>query len=293
MKDPDKTCRKTPWLVPFDGRFSVAKSVTRAAEYPDKKTCKKRLEKRIDELAELQRVLYASDTWSVLLVFQAMDAAGKDSTIRAALSGVDPAGFQVYSFKQPSARELDHDFLWRSVRRLPQRGRIGVFNRSYYEETLVVRVHPEYLQNQKLPGKVNLKTLWDERYASIVDHEKHLARNGTVIIKFWLNVSRDEQRRRFLSRLDEPEKHWKFSVGDVEERQYWDEYMAAYEAALNATSRPWAPWYAIPADDKPYMRLCVAETIVETLQQLDLQYPRVSDKQQSTFAAMRKRLQQD
>lgn len=293
MKAPAETCIKSPWRVPFNGKFSVAKSATLAADFPDKKSCKKQLEKQIDELAELQRVLYASDTYSVLLVFQAMDAAGKDSTIRAALSGVDPAGFQVYSFKQPSARELDHDFLWRSVQRLPQRGRIGVFNRSYYEETLVVRVHPEYLQSQKLPGKINLKTFWDERYESIADHEKHLARSGTVIIKFWLNVSRDEQRKRFLSRLDEAEKNWKFSAGDVEERQHWDEYMEAYEAALNATSTPWAPWYAIPADDKPYMRLCVAETIVKTLQQLDLRYPQVTDKQKSTFTDMRKRLQQD
>ncbi|MEE9421868.1 MAG: PPK2 family polyphosphate kinase [Gammaproteobacteria bacterium] len=293
MKLPPKTCIKSPWLVPFTGKFQVAKSATLAEDYPDKKTCKKQLEKKVDELAELQRVLYASDTYSVLLVFQAMDAAGKDSTIRAALSGVDPAGFQVYSFKQPSARELDHDFLWRSVQRLPQRGRIGVFNRSYYEETLVVRVHPEYLQSQKLPGKINLKTFWDERYESIADHEKHLARSGTVIIKFWLNVSRDEQRRRFLSRLDETEKNWKFSAGDVEERQHWEEYMQAYEAVLNATTKPWAPWYAIPADDKPYMRLCVAETIVQTLKQLELNYPQVTDKQESTFASMRKRLEQD
>jgi PPK2 family polyphosphate:nucleotide phosphotransferase len=293
MKAPAKTCIKSPWLVPFNSKFSVAKSATLAADYPDKKACKKQLEKKIDELAELQRVLYASDTYSVLLVFQAMDAAGKDSTIRAALSGVDPAGFQVFSFKQPSARELDHDFLWRSVQRLPQRGRIGVFNRSYYEEALVVRVHPEYLQSQKLPGKINLKTFWDERYESIADHEKHLARSGTVIIKFWLNVSRDEQRNRFLSRLGEVEKNWKFSAGDVEERAHWDEYMQAYEAALNATSKPWAPWYAIPADDKPYMRLCVAETIVQTLKQLDLRYPSVTDKQKSTFADMRERLQHD
>ncbi len=285
--------QKTPWLVPFNGTFSVVESVTSAAERPDKKTCKKRLEKRVEELAELQRVLYASDTYSVLLVFQAMDAAGKDSTIRAALSGVDPAGFQVSSFKQPSARELDHDFLWRSVKFLPQRGRIGVFNRSYYEETLVVRVHPEYLQGQKLPGEINLTTLWDERYESIADHEKHLARNGTIIIKFWLNVSPEEQRRRFLSRLNEPEKNWKFSAGDVAERQHWGEYMQAYEAALNATSRPWAPWYAIPADDKPYMRLCVAETIVQTLKQLALEYPQVTAKQKSTFAVMRERLEAD
>ncbi len=293
MKAPAKTYIKSPWLVPFNGKFSVAKSPNRVENCPDKKTCGKQLEKLIDELGELQRVLYAADTYSVLLVFQAMDAAGKDSTIRAALSGVDPAGFQVSSFKQPSANEIDHDYLWRTTKHLPQRGRIGVFNRSYYEEVLVVRVHPEYLRGEKLPGKLNLKTLWDERYESIADHEKHLARNGTVIIKFWLNVSRDEQRSRFLSRLDEPEKHWKFSSGDVEERQYWDDYMQAYESALNATSQPWAPWYAIPADDKPFMRLCVAETIVQTLKQLDLNYPQVSDEQKRTFADMRKRLQHD
>jgi len=283
----------SPWLVPFDASFAVSKAPTRADEAPDKKACKKQLARLIDEMGELQRRLYAADSHAVLLVFQAMDAAGKDSTIRAALSGVDPAGFQAYSFKQPSAEELDHDFLWRSAQRLPQRGRIGVFNRSYYEETLVVRVHPEYLQGQKLPGAIDLDRLWSERFDSIRDHEKHLARNGTVIIKFWLNVSRDAQRRRFLSRLDEPEKNWKFSAGDVAERNHWDRYMQAYEAALNATSRPWAPWYAIPADNKPYLRLCVAETIVQTLRELDLRYPAVTDEQKQSFAGMRTLLEQD
>ena len=281
----------SPWLVPFDASFAVSRALTETADAPDKKACKKRLDRLIDEMGELQRRLYAADRHSVLLVFQAMDAAGKDSTIRAALSGVDPAGFQVFSFKQPSAEELDHDFLWRSAQRLPQRGRIGVFNRSYYEEVLVVRVHPEYLQGQKLPGTIDHDRLWDERYESIRDHEKHLARNGTVIIKFWLNVSRDEQRRRFLSRLDEPEKNWKFSSGDVAERQHWDRYMQAYESALNATSRPWAPWYAIPADNKPFLRLCVAETIVKTMKQLDLRYPVVTDEQKQDFAGMRELLE--
>ncbi len=281
----------SPWLVPFDASFAVSRALTGTADAPDKKACKKRLDRLIDEMGELQRRLYAADRHSVLLVFQAMDAAGKDSTIRAALSGVDPAGFQVFSFKQPSAEELDHDFLWRSAQRLPQRGRIGVFNRSYYEEVLVVRVHPEYLQGQKLPGTIDHDRLWDERYESIRDHEKHLARNGTVIIKFWLNVSRDEQRRRFLSRLDEPEKNWKFSSGDVAERKHWDRYMQAYESALNATSRPWAPWYAIPADNKPFLRLCVAEIIVETMKQLDLRYPVVTDEQKQDFAGMRELLE--
>ncbi|MGB5539140.1 MAG: PPK2 family polyphosphate kinase [Gammaproteobacteria bacterium] len=283
----------SPWLVPFDASFAVSRALTEAKDAPDKKACRKRLDRLIDEMGELQRRLYAADRHSVLLVFQAMDAAGKDSTIRAALSGVDPAGFQVYSFKQPSAEELDHDFLWRSAQRLPQRGRIGVFNRSYYEEVLVVRVHPGYLQGQKLPGTIDHDRLWVERYESIRDHEKHLARNGTVIIKFWLNVSRDEQRRRFLSRLDEPEKNWKFSSGDVAERQHWDRYMQAYESALNATSRPWAPWYAIPADNKPFLRLCVAEIIVETMKQLDLRYPVVTDEQKQDFAGMRELLERD
>jgi PPK2 family polyphosphate:nucleotide phosphotransferase len=277
----------SPWLVPFDTSFAVSRAPTQIEDAPDKKTCKKQLVRLIEEMGELQRRLYAADRHAVLLVFQAMDAAGKDSTIRATLSGVDPAGFQVYSFKQPSAEELDHDFLWRSAQRLPQRGRIGVFNRSYYEEVLVVRVHPEYLQGQKLPGSSDHDRLWEERYESIRDHEKHLARNGTVIIKFWLNVSRNEQRKRFLSRLDEPEKNWKFSSGDVAEREHWDHYMQAYESALNATSRPWAPWYAIPADNKPFLRLCVAETIVETLRRLDLRYPAVSDEQKRDFRGMR------
>jgi PPK2 family polyphosphate:nucleotide phosphotransferase len=220
-----------------------------------------------------------------------MDAAGKDSTIRAVFSGVNPAGFQVYSFKQPSAGELDHDFLWRTAKRLPQRGRIGVFNRSYYEETLVVRVHPEYLQGQKLPRQPDLDTLWQERFESIRDHEKHLARNGTVILKFWLNVSPEEQKRRFLSRIDEQHKNWKFSAGDVKERGHWQNYMRAYEAALKETSRSWAPWYAIPADDKPFMRLSVASIIVDSLKQLRLQYPRVTKAQREKIKDMRTQLE--
>lgn len=283
----------SPWLVPFEGGFKVSNAPTHAADAPDKKTCRKRLSRLITEMGDLQRRLYAEDRYSVLLVFQAMDAAGKDSTIRAAFSGVNPAGFQVYSFKQPSAEELDHDFLWRSAQRLPQRGRIGVFNRSYYEEVLVVRVHPEYLVGQKLPESIDYGRIWDGRFESIRDHERHLARNGTVVIKFWLNVSRDEQRKRFLSRLDKPEKNWKFSSGDVAERRHWDRYMQAYEAALNATSRPWAPWYAIPADNKPFMRLCVAETIVETMRRLDLCYPVVSDEQKKDFTGMRELLERE
>jgi PPK2 family polyphosphate:nucleotide phosphotransferase len=277
-----------PYLVPFDGSFRLSEAPAFVEKVPDKKTYKKRLESLVDEFDDLQRRLYAADKHSVLLVFQAMDAAGKDSTIRAVMSGVDPSGCQVFSFKQPSSEELDHDFLWRSAKSLPQRGRIGVFNRSYYEEVLVVRVHPEYLGGQKLPHQVSLDELWQERFESIRDHEKHLARNGTVILKFWLNISHEEQRKRFLSRLDDKRKNWKFSAGDVTESGLWDDYMNAYEQALQATSRPWAPWYAIPADDKPFMRLQVIETIVESLKSLDLQYPNASPRQLATFDEMRK-----
>jgi PPK2 family polyphosphate:nucleotide phosphotransferase len=282
-----ETFLDNPWLVPFDSSFRVDGAPTSPESVPEKKAYKKRLEELVDEMGELQRRLYASDSYSLLLVFQAMDAAGKDSTIRAALSGVNPAGFQVHSFKQPSAEELDHDFLWRSAKRLPQRGRIGVFNRSYYEEVLVVRVHPEYLAAQKLPRMPDLGHLWQERFASIREHEYHLARNGTAVVKFWLNVSPDEQRRRFLSRIEEPEKNWKFSVGDVEERKYWNAYMQAYQEALNATSRPWAPWYAIPADDKRFMRLAVAGIVVDTLKRLNPEYPEVTAQQKDSLKAMR------
>ena len=282
---------KNPCLVPFNGDFKLSEASTLNEAVPDKKTYKKRLEKLVDELDDLQRRLYASDKHSVLLVFQAMDAAGKDSTIRAVMSGVDPAGCQVFSFKQPSSEELDHDFLWRTAKSLPQRGRIGIFNRSYYEEVLVVRVHPEYLGGQKLPYKVSLDELWQQRYESIRDQEKHLARNGTVVLKFWLNVSRDEQRKRFLARLDDQRKNWKFSSGDVDEARLWKDYMNAYEQALNATSRPWAPWYAIPADDKPSARLQVAETIVESLKSLNLEYPKVSERHLKEIGEMRKQLE--
>jgi len=282
----------SPYLVPFDGSFRVSDAPTSPADdAPGRKKIKKKLGERIEALDDLQRRLYADDRFSLLLVFQAMDAAGKDGTIRAVLSGVNPAGCQVFSFKQPSAEELDHDFLWRTARRLPERGRIGVFNRSYYEEVLVVRVHPQYLEAQRLPDPPSdLAELWQRRYRSIREHEEHLARAGTVILKFWLNVSREEQRQRFLARLDEPRKNWKFSSGDVAERQHWEAYMAAYEEALNATSRPHAPWYAIPADDKPAMRLAVAEIVVETLKGLDLRFPKADKAERARFREMRKML---
>ncbi|MDH3862274.1 MAG: polyphosphate kinase 2 family protein, partial [Gammaproteobacteria bacterium] len=249
---------KSAYLVPFDGSFKVTEAST--APQTDGKPHKgKHRRQRTEDLNKLQRVLAAGDKHSILLVFQAMDAAGKDSTIRSVMQGVDPSGCQVFSFKKPSSLELDHDFLWRTTCRLPERGRIGIFNRSQYEEVLVVRVHPKILGYQKLPGKIDMATVWDDRLTSIRQQEEHLARNGTVILKFWLNVSKDEQKRRFLSRLDDAEKNWKFEPNDVKERRHWDDYMRAYEDALNATSRPWAPWYAIPADDKPYMRARVAD----------------------------------
>lgn len=273
MPPPDPS----DYLVPFDGSFRVAASSTRPpAGAPDEDACKKRLAGLVDELDDLQRKLYADNRHALLLVFQALDAAGKDSTIRAVLRGVDPSGCQVVSFKRPSEQELDHDFLWRTVKALPERGRIGVFNRSYYEEVTAVRVHPEFLDAQRLPSVSQLGELWQERYQSIRDHEAHLARNGTVIVKFWLNVSKAEQRRRFLARLDKPDKNWKFAAGDLDERKRWDDYMAAYEDALNATSRASAPWYAVPADDKPYLRMVVAQTVVATLRSLGLEYPRVT-----------------
>lgn len=279
---------ESPYLVPFDGSFRVADAPTSPPEEWDgKKRSKKRLKKHVEKLEKEQRVLYAEDRHSLLLVFQAMDAAGKDGTIRAILSGVNPAGCSVVSFKQPSAVELDHDFLWRTTRLLPERGRIGIFNRSYYEEVLVVRVHPEFLENQKLPEELVSDGIWDSRYASIREHERYLANNGTVILKFWLNVSKDEQRERFLSRIEKPHKNWKFSLADVKERAFWDDYMRAYEDALNQTSRPWAPWYAIPADSKAFMRETVADIVVRTLSALDLKYPEVDDKTRERFGEIR------
>ena len=280
-----------PYLVPANNSFRVALASTHPpTPAPSKKLCEKRLQKSIKRLDESQRTLYAHDQYSLLLIFQAMDAAGKDGTIRAVMQGINPAGCQVFSFKQPSHHELDHDFLWRTTCRLPERGRIGIFNRSYYEEVLVVRVHPEYLNTQKLPLPIS-PHIWEERYESIRHHELHLANNGTIILKFWLHVSKEEQGRRLLSRLNEPEKHWKFSQQDLEERKLWKQYMRAYENALNATSRPWAPWYAIPADDKPFMRMTVADIITRTLKKLDMHYPTVSKAQQQAFAKFRKQLQ--
>jgi PPK2 family polyphosphate:nucleotide phosphotransferase len=283
---------ESPYLVPFDGTFKVADAST--SPLTDGKPHKDKFRRhRTEELNRLQRVLAAGDKHSILLIFQAMDAAGKDSTIRSVMQGVDPSGCQVFSFKKPSSLELDHDFLWRTTCRLPERGRIGIFNRSQYEEVLVARVHPKILDYQKLPGNIDLASIWDERLTSIRQQEEHLARNGTVILKFWLNVSKDEQKRRFLSRLDEFDKNWKFEPNDVKERRHWDAYMHAYEEAMNATSRPWAPWYAIPADDKPYLRARVADVIISALQSIGLKYPEPSAEDRAEFAAARHELNND
>jgi len=241
----------------------------------DKDDAKALLKEGVERLAELQERLYADNRWSVLVVLQAMDAAGKDSLIKHVMSGVNPQGVQVVSFKQPSAEELDHNFLWRVARALPERGRIGIFNRSHYEEVLVVRVHPEYLRGQRLPDTKNGKDIWHQRFDDIRAFEKHLVRNGTLVLKFFLNVSRDEQRKRFLDRIDEPGKRWKFSMGDVAERKLWPQYMAAYEDAIRETSTPEAPWYVIPADKKWFTRLAVAGALVDALENLKLAYPRV------------------
>ena len=248
------------------------------------------LKQGVERLAELQDKLYAQDRWSVLCMFQAMDAAGKDGAIKHVFSGVNPQGCQVHSYKAPNAMELDHDFLWRHSTALPERGRIGIHNRSWYEEVLVVRVHPEYLTGQKLPPRLVGKDIWAERLEDIAAYERYLARQGTVVLKFFLNVSKAEQKKRFLSRIEEPEKNWKFSANDVAERAHWDAYMAAYEAAIRGTATKLAPWYVVPADNKWFTRLVVVAAIVQALEDLDLHYPRVTKAEQAALAVARKAL---
>jgi PPK2 family polyphosphate:nucleotide phosphotransferase len=249
------------------------------------------LGKHIDELSALQSLLYAYNHYSVLLIFQGMDAAGKDGVIKHVMSGVNPQGCEVCSFKQPSAEEISHDFLWRTTCRLPQRGRIGIFNRSYYEEVLIVRVHPEILHGQGLPDELlDEKTIWKERYRSIRDLEEHLNRNGTRTIKIFLNLSKDEQRKRFFARIDEPEKNWKFSLADVSERSYWKDYMKAYEECLHATSTHRAPWYVVPADDKENARLIVSSIVLDALNQLTMAYPKTTARRRRELKSIRKRL---
>jgi len=244
-----------------------------------------------DRLAALQEKLAAQDRWSVLCVFQAIDAAGKDGTIKHVMSGVNPAGVQVTSFKVPGPEALAHDFLWRSVRALPERGRIGIFNRSHYEEVLVVRVHPEILARQRLPHELVGKKIWDQRLRAIAGFERYLARQGTVVLKFFLHLSREEQKRRFLARLDEPDKHWKFSTADLAERDHWDAYQAAYQAAIETTAAPWAPWFVVPADNKWFARLIVSSALIESLDRLDLRIPPLDAAAEAALAAARAKLE--
>jgi PPK2 family polyphosphate:nucleotide phosphotransferase len=256
-----------------------------------KKQYRKLLDEHVEELSSLQQLHYASARYALLLIFQGMDAAGKDGAIRHVMSGVNPEGCEVFSFKQPSAEELEHDFLWRTTCRLPERGRIGIFNRSYYEEVLIVRVHPEILRSQGIPNElIDEKTIWGERYRSIVDLEEHLHRNGTKIVKIFLHISEDEQRRRFQERLDEPDKNWKFSLSDMHERQYWKRYMEAYEDCLSATSTHDAPWYVVPADDKDNARLIVSQIVLDALNGLKMAYPKSTAKRRRELAAMSKLL---
>ena len=259
--------------------------------YKSKEHYKEILTEHIEELSKRQSLLYACNRYSVLLVFQGMDAAGKDGAIKHVMSGVNPQGCEVFSFKQPSTEELKHDFLWRTVRRLPERGRIGIFDRSYYEEVLIVRVHPEILHGQGLPDELlDEKTIWQERYRSIVDLEKHLHRNGTRIIKFFLHLSKDEQRKRFLERIDEPDKNWKFNLSDINERNYWKHYMKAYEACLTATSTHHAPWCVVPADDKENARLIVSQIVLDALNELKMAYPKTTAKRWREVESIRKLL---
>ena len=280
------------FLVPAGKKVKLDKWPTLAEPvYQSRKKYKELLGKQIEELSAQQQLHYASNRYAVLLIFQAMDAAGKDGAIRHVMSGINPQGCQVFSFKHPSAVELDHDFLWRTTQCLPERGRIGIFNRSYYEEVLIVRVHPEILQAQGIPdGLLNEKTIWQERYRSIVDMEEHLHRNGTRIIKFFLHLSEQEQRKRFLERIDKPDKNWKLSLADIEERKFWKQYMQAYEECLSATSTRNAPWYVVPADDKENARLIISQIVLDTFKSLELVYPKSSAEHKRELQLIRKQL---
>jgi PPK2 family polyphosphate:nucleotide phosphotransferase len=282
-----------------DYRVAPGKKV-RLEDWPTigKPVCKSKEEYRellashIEQLSALQNLHYASNRYALLIVFQGMDAGGKDGAIRHVMSGVNPQGCQVFSFKQPSAAELEHDFLWRTTCKLPERGRIGIFNRSYYEEVLVVRVHPEILRSQRLPAELcDEKTIWDERYRSIVDLEGHLHRNGTRTVKIFLHLSKDEQRRRFLERIDEADKNWKFSAADIHERKFWKQYMEAYEQCLSATSTHQAPWYVVPADDKDNARLVVSQIVLDSLEGLKMAYPKTTPKRERELKAIRAQLE--
>jgi PPK2 family polyphosphate:nucleotide phosphotransferase len=286
MKISSKDFRVTGKTVNLSKWLTIVKPFCKS-----KKQYQEVLAEHIEKLSSLQQLHYASNRYALLLIFQGIDSAGKDGAIRHVMSGVNPQGCQVFSFKQPSAEELEHDFLWRTTRCLPERGRIGIFNRSYYEEVLVVRVHPEILRNQGLSEELrDEKTIWEERYRSIVDLENHLYRNGTRILKFFLHLSKDEQRKRFLERIDEPDKNWKFSLADIHERKYWKDYVHAYEECLNATSTRHAPWYVVPADDKENARLIVSQIVLDTLNDLKMAYPKTTPKRRLELKSIRKLL---
>jgi PPK2 family polyphosphate:nucleotide phosphotransferase len=282
----------TEFRVPAGEKVDLKKWPTLAKPvYKSKKHYHKLLQRHVEQLSALQRLHYASNRYALLLIFQAMDAAGKDGAIRHVMSGVNPQGCQVFSFKHPSATELEHDFLWRTTRSLPERGRIGIFNRSYYEEVLIVRVHPEILRTQGLPDALlDESEIWNERYRSIAELEDHLYRNGTRIIKFFLHLSKEEQRKRFLERIDEPDKNWKFSLSDIHERGYWAQYMTAYENCLSATSTDHAPWYVVPADDKENARLIVSQVILDAFNELEMAYPKTTAKRRRELKSIRKLL---
>jgi PPK2 family polyphosphate:nucleotide phosphotransferase len=278
--------------VPEGAEVRLRKWPTQVAPlYASKRQYKKLLEQHVQQLSEQQQLLYSSNCHAILLIFQAMDAAGKDGVIKHVMSGINPQGCQVFSFKHPSPVELQHDFLWRTTRDLPERGRIGIFNRSYYEEVLIARVHPEILRSEGIaPRPLDEKAIWHQRYHSIVELERHLFRNDTHIIKFYLHLSAEEQRQRFLARIDEPEKNWKFSLADIEERKFWKQYMKAYEKCLGATSTEFAPWYVVPADDKSNAHLIVSRIVLDTLQSLKMSYPQTSPARRRELQAIRKRL---
>jgi len=275
------------FLVPFKGKFRIEDCPTE----PDKgdKDWESKLAKEALQVGEWQQKLYSRGNRAMLIVLQALDAAGKDGTIRRVFSHINPCGLHVASFKQPSTVEVTHDFLWRTVPHLPARGNVAVFNRSYYEEVLVVRVHPRFLDPQRLPDKPS-KHFWKERFDAIVEHERHLAEEGTIVLKFWLNISKDEQRKRLLERIDDPSKHWKFNAGDLDERALWDDYIDAYQDCLEATSKPWAPWYAIPGDHKPFAHWQVAKLINETFERLDLEFPKATAAKLTEIEHARERL---
>jgi PPK2 family polyphosphate:nucleotide phosphotransferase len=290
-------CRVSPGdrvrLKNYDPGWAQTKQLKHLGKDEVKKRARTILEKNLYELAAAQDLLYANDRYAVLVILQAMDAAGKDATIKHVMSGINPQGCQVFSFKKPSDEELDHDFLWRYAQRLPQRGRIGIFNRSYYEDVLIVKVHPELLEQRKLPPGNRGKSFWQARYEDINALERHLVRNGTKIVKVFLNVSKNEQKRRFLERLERPEKNWKFSAADIAERAYWDHYMKAYEAALTATSTDWAPWHIVPADHKWITRAIVADLLSATIRSLKLHYPKANRKEREALQAARKQLMKE